>query len=249
MRYFDDSACESGDMNLWEHTPAELRAMPLDALAMLVLDDFGERGWNVDSYFKKTAQSHGEIYNQPGVAPRIAEAWAWLEAHVLIGRHPTQDSPNARKITEGGRDALKHGLARLRSGQRLSIDMHPSIATTVRTQFLMGEFELAAFAAMRQVEIRVRHLGKYGDEQIGVGLMAAAFSPKGPGPLADPAAELGEQEAMMALYRGAIGTFKNPSSHRAVDYDDPILAAEVVLLADLLLRLLDRVEARIGPAS
>jgi len=48
----------------------------------------------------------------------------------------------------------------------------------------------------------------------------------------------------MALFRGAIGTFKNPSSHRAVNYDDPVLAAEVVLLADLLMRLLDRVEAR-----
>jgi hypothetical protein len=29
-----------------------------------------------------------------------------------------------------------------------------------------------------------------------------------------------------------------------VNYDDPVLAAEVVLLADLLMRLLDRVEAR-----
>jgi hypothetical protein len=49
---------------------------------------------------------------------------------------------------------------------------------------------------------------------------------------------------MMALFRGAIGTFKNPSSRRAVNYDDPVLAAEVVLLADLLMRLLDRVGAR-----
>lgn len=31
--------------------------------------------------------------------------------------------------------------------------------------------------------------------------------------------------------------FKHPSSHLAIDYDDPILAAEVVLLADLLVRL------------
>lgn len=34
--------------------------------------------------------------------------------------------------------------------------------------------------------------------------------------------------------------FKNPSSHRQVDFDDPTLASEVILLADLLLRLLDR---------
>ena len=59
----------------------------------------------------------------------------------------------------------------------------------------------------------------------------------------------------MALFWGAIGVFKNPSSHGQVDYKDPTQAAEVVLLADLLLRLLDEVETRIsrldehGPAS
>ena len=51
-----------------------------------------------------------------------------------------------------------------------------------------------------------------------------------------------EQVATMELFAGAIGTFKNPASHRTVDYSDPTEAAEVVLLADLLMRLLDRVE-------
>jgi uncharacterized protein (TIGR02391 family) len=113
----------------------------------------------------------------------------------------------------------------------------------------MGQFELAAFAALREVEIRVRDLGGFENDMIGVPLMTAAFNPGAPGPLADVAAEKGEQEATMALFRGAIGTFKNPSSHRAVDYDDPVLAAEVVLLADLLLRLLDRIERRRQPAA
>jgi hypothetical protein len=45
---------------------------------------------------------------------------------------------------------------------------------------------------------------------------------------------------MSALFAWAIGAFKNPISHRTVDYDDPLLAAEAVLLADLLLRLLRR---------
>lgn len=43
-----------------------------------------------------------------------------------------------------------------------------------------------------------------------------------------------------ALYAGAIGVVKNPTSHRQVEYDDPTEAAEAVLLAVLLLRLLDR---------
>ncbi len=211
---------------------------------MLVLEAFGPNGWNVDSFFKGAAQSH-TVFNQPGVAERIADAWSWLEAHALISPNPAQStSPNARRVTQAGREALQHGLTRLKAGQRLDVDLHPSLAWTIRRQFLLGEFELAAFAALREVEIRVRALGSFGDELIGVALMANAFNPKGPGPLADPQAESGEREAMMALFRGAIGTFKNPSSHRAVNYDDPVLAAEVVLLADLLMRLLDRVEAR-----
>lgn len=222
--------------------------MPLDAIALLVLDDFGSDGWNVNNYFLELAAHHADTYRQAGVASRLTEAWAWLEANVLIGRHSTQTSSDARQITETGRHALQNGLGRLRAGQRLGVDMHPLIAGTVRTQFLIGQFELAAFAVLREVEIRVRRLGRFSDEMIGVKLMAAAFNPSN-GPLADTNAEAGEQEAVMALFRGAIGTFKNPSSHRAVSYDDPVLAAEVVLLADLLLRLLDNVEARLSASA
>lgn len=66
--------------------------------------------------------------------------------------------------------------------------------------------------------------------------------------LTDPDADPGEQVATMELFKGAIGLFKNPTSHRPVDYDDPTLASEVIVFADLLLRLLDRVEERL-PAS
>ena len=31
---------------------------------------------------------------------------------------------------------------------------------------------------------------------------------------------------------------KNPTSHRAVSYDDPVIASDITLLAELLLRLL-----------
>jgi uncharacterized protein (TIGR02391 family) len=65
------------------------------------------------------------------------------------------------------------------------------------------------------------------------------------GKLADSNLDPGERVGIMELFAGAIGTFKNPPSHRQVDYADPTEASEVVLFADLLMRLLDRVEKRL----
>jgi uncharacterized protein (TIGR02391 family) len=128
------------------------------------------------------------------------------------------------------------------AAERLSVDLHPRIAARVRSQYLLGEYEAAALLGMREVEIRVRDLAGAGNPALGVALMKEAFK-KG-GPLADPALDAGEQQATMALFWGAIGVFKNPSSHRQVDYEDPTLASETILFADLLHRMLDRVEAR-----
>lgn len=102
----------------------------------------------------------------------------------------------------------------------------------------MGEYELAAFAAMREVEIRVRELAGAPAELIGVDLMHQAFKVDA-GALHDPSLVRGEQVARMELFAGSIGVFKNPPSHRQVDYGNPTVAAEVVLLADLLRRMLD----------
>jgi len=78
-----------------------------------------------------------------------------------------------------------------------------------------------------------------------VKLMRSAFNPDS-GSLADSSLDPGERVGVMELFAGSIGTFKNPPSHRQVNYGDPTEASEVVLLADLLMRLLDRVAARIG---
>lgn len=68
--------------------------------------------------------------------------------------------------------------------------------------------------------------------------MSRAFKPDG-GLLCDSSADGGEQVGTMNLFQGAIGLFKNPVSHRQVDYANPTIASEVVLFADLLLRILD----------
>jgi uncharacterized protein (TIGR02391 family) len=148
-----------------------------------------------------------------------------------------------------GREAARdpRGKARTLAVQRLGVDLHPRLAARVRPEFLLGDYELAAFAAMKEIEVRVRELSGSPNSLLGTRLMQDCF--KVGGALHDPEVEPGESEGMMALFRGAISVFKNPASHREVTFEDPTLAAEVVLFADLLLRLLDARAATLGLTS
>lgn len=61
------------------------------------------------------------------------------------------------------------------------------------------------------------------------------------GPLVDKIALKPEQESLADLFAGAIGLYKNASSHRTGTVSDPMVATEIIMLASHLLRL---VEAR-----
>jgi len=228
-----------GHVELWDHTPAELGTLPIPDLALLVLADFQQRGgWNARNWHRENEQWHEEHLRTPGLENRLAEAWAWLEAHALVAARFDQSSPDARQVTSEGRRALELGLARLHAAVRLEGELLPELEKA-RRQFLQGDYEEAVFAAFRTVEETVRRQASADLSDLGVKLMRRAFKPHG-GPLTDPEAEVGEQDAMSNLFAGAIGVFKNPSSHRTVSYDDPTIAAQAVLFADLLLRIMAR---------
>lgn len=213
----------------------EVLALPIDRLAAVVLRHLVDTNQWSEHNFTNDGRNQG-------LPEAVLNCWAeglnWLISHNLVARgKPGSSSAQAIFVTRLGYRALDNGFAPIQAAARLDIDLHERLGS-VRSQFLIGEFELAAFAAMREVEIRVRELSGASNSLIGVALMRQAFGDGGP--LEDPNLDGGERHGLRDLFSGAIATFKNPSSHRQVDYTDPTAASEVVLFADLLMRILER---------
>ena len=237
--------------------PAELRTLTTAEIALRWLPQLAKATGTLNAHNSLNGAKHA--YEQCGepdadaLLGRLSDAWAWMVAHGLIGPAPGQDSGWSR-LTERGRALAVDPIA----GTKIVIDdlmpfgLHRSIEPKVRPLFERGDFETAAFAAMKEVEVRVRSLAGKPDSLLGTKLMQEAFAPAKAdgisGRLTDTEAEGGEQVALMSLFVGGIGAFKNPASHRTVSYDDPAEAAEVIFLADLLMRLLDKIERRITAA-
>lgn len=235
----------------WTLGAHEVTALPLDDLAIRVLKDARDNNeWNWHNWLN-AARQHG--YSKDDAALNaLSEAWAWLINRGLIVWNPRQSSESAFLISRQGHEALERGLPWLRAVQRLDLQLVPELEAKARPQFLRGDFEAASFMAMKEVEIRVRALTGLSDSLIGTRLMQEAFRlpPRDAQDQEATAGKLwrkdidsGESVALMDLFKGAIGLFKNPASHRRVDYTDPTEAAEIVLLADLLMRLLNKIEA------
>jgi len=228
----------------WDLSEQDVLDLPVDELAFRALHYIkATNEWNLYNWLN-SFRNRGVR----GPALRaLSEAGEWLRTHGLVAWNPDQSDAQAIFITRLGERALADGLPTIRAIHRLDIDLLPELQARARPQFLRGDFETASFVAMREVEVQVREQAGLRNSQLGTALMQEAFKPPKnadgttAGPLYRSDVDGGESVALMDLFKGAVGLFKNPPSHRRVTFDDPTEAAEIVLLADLLLRLLRKI--------
>jgi len=188
---------------------------------------------------------HERPYRPPQLEAQVElaliEALHWLEVNAFLLPAPGTNGINGfRVIGRRGRALVdrEHFDTFRKAAAFPKALLHPLIADKVWIDLARGDFADAVFFAFRTVEEEVRKLGDYADTDVGVVLMRRAFDPTN-GPLTDQSQPQAEREALAHLFAGAIGSYKNPHSHRTVTITDHLEAQEMVMLASHLLRIID----------
>ena len=117
------------------------------------------------------------------------------------------------------------------------LDLHPTIIRHSGTLYTSRHYDEAIFNAFKALETEIRSKSGMALQDLGTGLISKVMNPNSPViKFSDVPAE---QEAFHSLYRGAIGAFKNPHSHRFVKVNNHRDTLDLLRFASLLMRLLE----------
>jgi len=228
-------------------TLAELAPQELGLLVLPLLAGRTSNGGriNIHNELNSINANYGNspLYSDPEAASRIiAEAMHWLVQEGLLVPDFVQYG-SWFWVSRKGRRAVEAASGSTHMERMLSPDLlHPSIRENAWRAFVRRAFDTAVFESMKGVEVALREAAGLGQDLLGVKLARAAFGDRGP--LTDMDAESGERQARMELFSGALGSYKNPQSHRHVALSDPVEAMEQILLASHLLRIIEGRAAR-----
>ena len=220
--------------------PEELAPVILKHLSVSGMQNFNMHNFTIGTDQNFVSWAGQDNLLREKILKRFIVAWRWLERELFIAPQP--GNIDWTFITPRGQEILdSQDFETYRKGELLPSDgLDPILVRKVKQAFIRGDYDTAIFQAFKEVEIRVRNKTNLSNSDIGVSLMRKAFSPTD-GILTDQEAAPGEKVARMELFTGAIGTFKNPSSHRDVELLDPHEAADIIHTSNQLLRIIDSI--------
>lgn len=224
--------------------PEALLAMSPAELSGIILENIqlqGERYKEHPGNFTNEARVQGyDRKYQRDAQIALMEAWSFLVNEGLLIPEPG-NTGNWHILSRLGRSikTKQEYESFLHSSLFPKNSIHPDITNKVFSLFLSGDYETAIFKAYKLVEVAVRDAcGPDFALYYGVDLMRKAFNPT-TGPLTIQSEPVAEKESLMHLFSGAIGRFKNPSSHRHVAINNPQETIELLQFASHLLRIVD----------
>lgn len=225
-------------------------ALEPEEIAGIVLELIASSGPNEPSRLHPSSitssQTIGQFPKHQEEAIRfvLMEGWQWLIQEGFIA--PKPGSNDWHFITRRGKKIKnREGLAAYRNAVILPRKLlHPIIAQACWSAFLRGDYDTAVFQAFKELEVAIREAGKFKAEDYGVDLARRAFHEVN-GPLTDTSVPVPERQALSSLVAGAIGSYKNPHSHRKVKLSVEE-SVEMIILASHLLKI---VEVRVNGQS
>lgn len=168
----------------------------------------------------------------------FTEAWEWLRSNGLICQHPSHGE-NWITLTRKGREVARDcDLEVWAAEQQFPEDLlHPRLRSVCLRLYRQGLYDTSVFEAFKTLEVAIRSASSLGDDLVGTKLAARAFNPEN-GELTRMETEAGERQALMNLMSGALGSYKNPQSHRHVGVD-AFEAREMLIMASHLIRIVE----------
>ena len=228
--------------------PKVLLALVAEELAGVVLKCLKSQGGDTanraenklsrDNFIhSETVTGYPQVHQQ-AILRALSEAWSWLEREGLLAHRPGEREGWVF-ITRRGEDirTQEDFQTFLKSKLFPKELLHPAIGEKVWPLFIRGEYDTAVFQSFKEVEVAVRIAGRFHESDVGTQLMRKAFDSQ-QGPLTDMNVLVAEREALAHLFTGAIGSYKNPTSHRHVAIG-PEEAVEMIMLASHLLKIVD----------
>lgn len=224
---------------------SELKKMYLRVLYEIQYGSMKGYSWDINSIIKSWMNLYFKTTLSEEEKQLTFEAVQELKISGLIARDSTQFVEDFQTLTAKGKEVVVEqqdpDVFALRLEEVLK---NEQLLTRCLESFNNGNYEIAVFNAFKLVEETVRIRAGLDASDIGVDLITKAFNSRN-GRLVIPTCSVpAEQEGVHSLFRGAIAFFKNPCSHRTVNYDDRLSTIQTIVFAELLLKIVSTAKPR-----